>query len=148
MCVQLGAPEPGNENLQDGVKGILILVGKLMQLCSVAVSASMLKELTVWRHLHQVETLKQLRGYRPWVQTQPGGSEFSSESLFLSLWKQADMTDIQMQPCRMKKLFKLFKQGDHNLYRGSIITGEATAKTRWEMVHKQQEAPNAITQEL
>lgn len=52
MYVQLGALEPGNENILDGVKEILILVGKWMQLGSVVVSASMLKELSVWRHLH------------------------------------------------------------------------------------------------
>lgn len=58
MYVQLGAPEPGNKNVWDGVKEILILVGKWMKLYSVAVSASMLKELTVWRHLPQMETSK------------------------------------------------------------------------------------------
>lgn len=52
MYVQLGALEPGNENILDGVKEILILVGKWMQLGSVVVSAPMLKELSVWRHLH------------------------------------------------------------------------------------------------
>lgn len=52
MYVQLSALEPGNENILDGVKEILILVGKWRQLGSVVVSASMLKELSVWRHLH------------------------------------------------------------------------------------------------
>lgn len=58
MYIQLGALEPGNEHFEDGVREILILVGKWMQLWSIVVSASMLKEVTVWRHLHQMETLK------------------------------------------------------------------------------------------
>lgn len=58
MYTQFGALEPGNESILDGVKEILILVGKWMWLDFVIVSASMLKELKVWRHLHQVELLQ------------------------------------------------------------------------------------------
>lgn len=48
----------GNESILDGVKEILISVGKLKWLDFVIVSAFMLKELRVWRHLHQMEMLQ------------------------------------------------------------------------------------------
>lgn len=58
MCAQLGALEPRTENISDGVKEILILVGRGIWSGFVVVSASMLKELTAWRCLHQTEMLQ------------------------------------------------------------------------------------------
>ena len=58
MYAQLGELELGNESILEGGKEILILVGKWMWLDFVIVSASMLKELTAWRHLHQIEMLQ------------------------------------------------------------------------------------------
>lgn len=52
MCAQLGALEPRTKNVLDGVKGILILVGRGIWLGFVIVSAPTLKERTVLRCLH------------------------------------------------------------------------------------------------
>lgn len=55
---QFGALEPRKENVLDGGEEILILGGKSMCLDFVIVSSCTLRELIVWRHLHQMELLQ------------------------------------------------------------------------------------------